>query len=184
MSDVFYIGNKPNVVAHAQAVKNKQQAQQLSKIRYSWIINSQTDYNKWDFTWEPAPWESKQTHAWPSQWQRDCGTYLIPTETHKDVNYHTDRVIPRIMPSAPAVIINHMDGHARSVYAEIGAKVSVLKTTKFVDNYLDTLLRIAKSTYQEYLWIVSSVCDYTDFDFTWHPDVCLLYTSPSPRDRG
>ena len=171
MFDVFYIGNKPNVVAHEQAVENKQQAQQLSKTRYCWIINSQTDYDKWDFTWEPAPWESKQTHAWPSQWQRDCGTYLIPTDTHKDVNYHTDRVIPRIMPSGPAVIINHMDGHAKTVYAEVGAKVSVLKTTKFVDNYLDTLLRIARSSYQEYLWILSSVCDYSDFDFTWHPDV-------------
>ena len=61
MFDVFYIGTKPNVFAHEQAVKNKQQAQKLSQTRYCWIINDLTDYQHWDFTWEPTPWEAKQT---------------------------------------------------------------------------------------------------------------------------
>ena len=56
MFDVFYIGTKPNVFAHEQAVKNKQQAQKLSQTRYCWIINDLTDYQHWDFTWEPTHW--------------------------------------------------------------------------------------------------------------------------------
>jgi hypothetical protein len=32
------------------------------------------------------------------------------------------------------------------------------------------LTRIANTVEHEYVWIVSSVCDYTGFDFSWHPE--------------
>jgi len=49
------------------------------------------------------------------------------------------------------------------------------KTTRrvrYFDNYRDTLIRLAKSigTEHEYVWVCSSICDYTNFDFSWHPE--------------
>lgn len=171
MFDVFYIGDKPNAVAHEQAVENKQQALLKSKTRYCWLINSDSDYSTWDFTWEPAPWESKQTHCWPSQWQRDSETYLMPVDCNDDINYHNDKIITRSKPDASAVVIDHLDNNFMQTRWEVEDAVNVVKTTKFVDNYLDTLLRIARNSDEEYLWILSSVCDYSNFDFTWHPDI-------------
>ena len=182
MFDVFYIGNKPNVVPHEQEVQSLEQAQQLSKTRYCWLINTYTDYSDWDFLWEPAPWESEHIHAFPSQWQRDSETYLIPKQGHKEINYRTDVKTKRNRASADVVVIDHLDNNVWHATDAIENKAKVVKYTKFVDNYLDTLLRIAKTAKAEYLWICSSVCNYKPFDFTWHPDPWqnkMLHVFPS-----
>ena len=182
MFDVFYIGNKPNVVPHEREVSSIQQAQELSRTRYCWLINTYTDYSTWDFLWEPAPWESDQQHAFASQWQRDSETYLIPKHEHTDINYRTDVTIKRNRASADVVVIDHLDNNVNRTTSSIESKANIVKYTKFVDNYLDTLLRIARTTTSEHLWICSSVCDYTDFDFTWHPDPWqkeMLHVFPS-----
>jgi hypothetical protein len=46
------------------------------------------------------------------------------------------------------------------------------KKIRYFDNYRDTLIRLAKSLVgeHEFVWVCSSICDYTDFDFTWHPE--------------
>jgi hypothetical protein len=63
----------------------------------------------------------------------------------------------------PIIEIDHMDGHA-------GAVPGTVKTVRYFDNYKDVLTRIANTVEHEYVWIVSSVCDYTGFDFSWHPE--------------
>jgi len=163
MFDVFYSGIKPNLFAHEQAVDTIEQAQQRSRTRFFWFVNYLSDYSDFDFLWEPVPWESTQRHAWASQHQADSGTYLVPTVGYTDTNYHTDIRITRL-PTA-VYEIDHLDGNA-------GQIANTVKTARYFDNYLDTLKRLANSVPedQEYIWICSSVCDYTDFDFSWHPD--------------
>jgi hypothetical protein len=58
-----------------------------------------------------------------------------------------------------------MDGNA-------GKIPGTTKTSRYFDNYLDTLRRLAKSipAEHEFVWICSSICDYANFDFTWHPE--------------
>jgi hypothetical protein len=51
-----------------------------------------------------------------------------------------------------------------------GQVPGTVKTVRYFDNYRDTLTRIANTVDAEYVWIVSSVCDYTNFDFSWHPE--------------
>jgi hypothetical protein len=95
MFDVFYFvsGHKPNLFAHERAVDSVQQAQQLSRTRYFWIVNYLADYSGWDWLYEPKPWESHQRHAWCSQHQADSGTYLVPRSGYSETNYHTDQVL-------------------------------------------------------------------------------------------
>ena len=228
MFDVFYSGTKPGLFPHEQEASSIEHAQQLSRTRYFWWVNYLTDYTGFDFLWEPVPWESHQRHAWPSQWQKDSGTYLVPNQGYTETHYRTDKQLTRYydlpswtMPSGfdvtsfdwswhpdptdppyiyqfgtqhqrtggpqyrvlgatdlkfvdqirgsvktgitPIIEIDHMDGHA-------GQVSDTVKTVRYFDNYRDVLTRIANTVEHEYVWVVSSVCDYTGFDFSWHPE--------------
>jgi hypothetical protein len=174
MFDVFYIGKKPNLFAHEQAVKNADHAQQLSRTRYCWIVNYLTDYTGFDFLWEPVPWESNQTHIWPSQHQDNGGTYLVPTGGNQDYNRnHT--VVPR-QGSVPIVGIDHGNG----------LTVNCDYSTRYISDYLGTLKRVLSKVQEEYVWVISSVCDYSNFDFSWHPSewqTDMLHVFPSSEQK-
>ena len=231
MFDVFYSGAKPNLFAHEQAVDTIEQAQQQSRTRFFWFVNYLCDYADFDFLWEPVPWQAHQRHAWPSQWQKSSGTYLVPKQGYTETHYRTETLVPRIgkiegvwtvpaaadiatfdwtwhpddteppyiyqfgtqhqrtggpqyaVPTATeikyvdqiriktdattAVIyeIDHLDGNA-------GQILNTVKRVRYFDNYRDTLIRLAKSIgpEHEFVWVCSSVCDYTNFDFSWHPE--------------
>ena len=229
MFDIFYSGTPPNLFPHEQEAKDIEHARKLSRTRYFWWVNYLTDYTGFDFLWEPSPWQAHQRHAWPSQWQKDSGTYLVPTAGYTETNYRTDCQLTRYYDLAswkipagfdvesfdfswhpdptepgyiyqfgtqhqrtggpqyivndatdlkfcdqvrgsvksgttPVIEIDHMDGNA-------GRVPGTVKTVRYFDNYKDVLTRIANTVEAEYVWIISSVCDYTNFDFSWHPEL-------------
>ena len=43
------------------------------------------------------------------------------------------------------------------------------KFTRYNNTHLATIKRIVEKAQTEYVWVVSDLCDYTDFDFTWQP---------------
>ena len=212
---------------HEQAADSLEHARKLSRTRYFWWVNYLTDYTGFDFLWEPVPWQAHQRHTWPSQWQKDSGTYLVPKANWTETNYRTDQKVCRFydipswiippgfdvesfdwswhpdptdppyiyqfgtqhqrtggpqypVPGAtdlkfvdqirghaktgvtPIIEIDHMDGNA-------GQVPGTIKTVRYFDNYQDVLTRIANTVEHEYVWIVSCVCVYTGFDFSWHP---------------
>ena len=164
MFDVFYSGTAPGLFAHEQAADSIAHAQQLSRTRYFWWVNYLTDYTGWDFLWEPVPWQKDQRHAWPSQWQKDSGTYLVPKQGYIETHYRADKQLTRSKTRViPIIEIDHMDSNA-------GQVPGTVKTVRYFDNYRDVLTRIAKTVEHEYVWIVGSVCDYSGFDFSWHPE--------------
>jgi len=227
MFDVFYSGTKPNQFAHEQQATSIDHAQELSRTRYFWWINYLTDYTDFDFLFEPVPWERHQRHAWPSQWQKDSGTYLVPKQEYTETNYRKNCILTRLpdktiwnipenfdqdsfdwswhpdlsdppytyqfgtqhqrtggpqynnggddlkfvdqirgntrIGATPIIEIDHMDGNQ-------GKVSNTVKTVRYFDNYRDTLTRIANTIDHEYVWIISSICDYTHFDFSWHPE--------------
>ena len=277
--------------AHEQAADTIDHANELSRTRYFWWTNYLTDYRGFDFLYEPVPWEAHQRHAWPSQWQKDSGTYLVPKQGYSETNYRKDFALvrlpnetnwcgPRLIdiswhpdPAEPPMVyqfgtqhqktggpkyavpggvdvkyvdqpraykttidnnwvtpasadtttfdftwhpaatdppyiyqfgtqhqrtggpqycvsgatdvkyvdqikistrrvataiyeIDHMDGNS-------GQIADTTKTVRYFDNYLDTLKRIANGIPEEheFVWICSSICNYSTFDFTWHPEV-------------
>ena len=229
MFDVFYSGVKPNQFAHEREADSIEHAQKLCRTRYFWWITYLADYSEFDFLWEPVPWQSHQRHAWPSQWQKDSGTYLVPRSGYTDTNYHAAPGIVRVRgddvnwsipdsiesfdltwhpdPTEPPYIYQFGTQHQRTggpqycvpgavdlkfvdqmrvttsrvataIY-EIdhldGAAGKIANTTRrvrYFDNYRDTLIRIARSIgdEHEFVWICSSICDYSNFDFSWHPE--------------
>ena len=174
MFDVFYSGSKPNLFAHECEARDINHARELSRTRYFWWVNYLTDYTGFDFLWEPVPWEANQTHVWPSQHQEHGGTCLVPTVGGQAVNYnHTP--VPR-RGSVPIIGIDH--GTGLTVDCDI--------KTRFIADYLGTIRRVLGRVDSKYVWIVSSVCDYGNFDFTWHPSEWqqdMLHVFPSNEQK-
>ena len=56
---------------------------------------------------------------------------------------------------------------------------------KRITDYIDALAEVTKEYCNKYYTLKSVKWDLLeDFNIQWYPKGCLLYTSPSPRDRG
>jgi hypothetical protein len=185
MFDVFYLGKKPNLFPHEQSVASVNEAQKCSRTRFFWIVNYLCDYSDFDFLWEPVPWESHQRHVWPSQWQKDSGTYLVPKQGYIDTNYRTDLIVPVNKQgeqwNVPENLeVNGFDYTWHPDYTEPpyiyqfgtqwqktgGPQYVVPGATeiKYVQHP-----RVQKITVDTY-WQIDDNVEYVDFDYTWHPD--------------
>jgi hypothetical protein len=156
MYDVFYLNGKIDSVL-AKRVASLSEAQQLSRTRFCWVLDYLCDYTQFDFLWEPPPWQAHQAHVWPSQHQSNSGTWLLPKQPYTEVNREHDPV-PRDK-SAPRVHIKHCASSPDAGDAN----------TRYISDYLGTLRRALSKVDWEYCWVTADVCDYQDFDFTWHP---------------
>ena len=122
-----------------------------------------------DWTWHPDATEQPYIYEFGSQHQKTGGPeYHVPGATERK---YVDQVRVEVRQSrARAIVVDHMDDNARAVHEQILPRVSVVRTVRYVNSYLDTLQRIAAQVDEEWIWVVSSVCDYQGFDFTWYPE--------------
>jgi hypothetical protein len=117
-----------------------------------------------DFSWVPDPGEPAYIYQFATQHQKTGGpVYTMPGAT--EVKYLAELKIRTVGNATAIYEIDHLDGAAGNI-------PNVTRRVRYFDNYRDTLIRLAKSigTEHEYVWVCSSICDYTDFDFTWHPE--------------
>jgi len=154
----------------------------------NWEIPDGAVYDEdFDWTWHPDHTEKPYVYQFGTQHQKTGGpVYRVPGAT--EVKYVDQIRVTVKAAAAPVYVIDHIDGNAYRVLEEIGNKAEIVKTTRYVDNYLNTLQRIAAGCdYRtEYIWICSSVCDYTDFDFTWYPEqwqATMLHVFASDRQK-
>lgn len=173
MFDVFYLDSPTRLFPHEQRATSVQDAREKSRTEYCWIVNYLCDYTGFDFLWEPYLHQRDQAHVWPSQHQENSGTMLVP-KNYTDVNYNHP-VIQRSK-TATRVHIKHIHG------SEDSGDINV----RYVDSYLGTMRRALSKVNTEYCWVTADVCDYTDFDFTWHPSEWqeeMLHVFPSGNEK-
>ena len=170
---------------HEQKVSSIEQAIQLSRTRFFWIVNYLCDYTGFDFLWEPVPWQTHQRHAWPSQWQPDSGTYLVPKQGYTDTNYRTDRQviavgsrdgwhIPDTVDADQFDFSWHPNSNETPYIYQFGTQHQKTGGPRYVVSgavevkYVSTprAHRVAQSDQ----WMVPDTVDADSFDFTWHPD--------------
>ena len=127
-----------------------------------WTIPDGMDLNSFEWTWHPDTTDPPYSYQFGTQHQRTGGpVYVVPGAT--DTKF-VDQIRIQSQQVATAIYeIDHLDGNA-------GQIPGVSKRVRYFDNYFDVLKRIAKSSTEEFIWICSSVCDYSDFDFSWHPE--------------
>ena len=132
--------------------------------RSAWTVPDSVDTSDFDFSWVPDPGAPPYIYQFATQHQKTGGpVYTVPGAT--EVKYLSE-IKTRATRVATAIYeIDHLDGTA-------GQIPDTVRRVRYFDNYRDTLIRLAKSigTEHEYVWVCSSICDYTDFDFSWHPE--------------
>jgi len=174
MFDVFYISNPIDLFPHARKADDIEHARELSRTRYLWVVDALNDYSGFDWLWEPVPWQADQAHVWPSQHQDNGGTWLVPKAGFRDVN-RDHNPVPR-HGRVPRLHVRHCS------HSEQPGDVN----TRFIADYLGTLRRALARTDWQHCWVTADVCDYRDFDFTWHPSEWqqeMLHVFPSDEQR-
>lgn len=129
-----------------------------------WHVPADIDVTDFDFSWIPDPGDPPYIYEFGTQHQRTGGPqYHTPRATERK---YVDQIRARTTSKATAIYeIDHLCGNA-------GQITNTTRTVRYFDNYLDTLRRLVRSIPEEheFVWICSSICDYTDFDFSWHPE--------------
>ena len=96
LRDVFYYGNKPNVHPLERHAKDLAEARALATTEHFWIVNEFCDYTDfdWDFDFEFLPddqvWTGEHDNVWPSQHNKDSGTWLCAKESGGNIIYRQD----------------------------------------------------------------------------------------------
>ena len=173
---IYVFGNQwwsaqkqPTVEFHVPGATERKYMQfpraELPPCRTHWQVPVDIDTTGFDFSWCPDPGDPAYIYQFGTQHQRTGGpSYHVPGAT--EIKF-VDQIRARTNSKATAIYeIDHMDGHA-------GHIANTTKTVRYFDNYLDTLRRLARSIpdEHEFVWICSSICDYGDFDFSWHPEL-------------
>jgi hypothetical protein len=126
-------------------------------------------------------------HVFGTQWSHWGNTYMINTETfEQDTQYvkvieHLQNINfvrkrrARISDCVhDMVYIDH--GNPTTTLEQLSNKFNNITHLEFDTSYLQTLSKWVNSLSEydikreQYVWVCSSMCDYTNFDFTWSPD--------------
>jgi len=134
-----------------------------------WVL-PHTEFGEFDFTWHPDATEEPMNYQFGTQWQKTGGPlYKVPGATQ--TKYVEQVKAENIAISREVYFIDHGNPEADETIKQLEAKgCAIKKRTRFIASYKGTLQRILSREEQEYVWICSSVCDYSDFDFSWHPE--------------
>jgi len=129
-----------------------------------WTVPDSVAREDIDFSWVPDPGEPAYIYQFATQHQKTGGpVYAVPGAV--EVKYLAELKIRTVGKATAIYEIDHMDGAA-------GQIANTTRRVRYFDNYRDTLVRLAKNigNQHEYVWVCSSICDYTNFDFSWHPE--------------
>jgi hypothetical protein len=89
-----------------------------------------------------------------------------------------------------AVVVDHGNEATADIVLAIQSKITkTVSTIKYTDSYLNTfkeLLKILPEKKEHYIWVCSSICDYSSFDFSYICDPFAkeqLHVFPSDKQK-
>jgi hypothetical protein len=197
----------PNIqkVRYANTIMDTiQRCVNRAKKNKFWVISSEYDYTNFEFAWHAEPWQTYMTHVFPSQHQKWSDTFLINKwefERHAkwaktlnefpNLNFVQDQTVVKSANRYNVYYVDHGNKTSQHQFEYLRADIvkdAYIIKTRFVDNYLDTFKRIMSTAETEYVWIINSICDYSQFDFTWEPEPWqreMIHVFPSDnQERG
>jgi hypothetical protein len=169
-----------------------------SQTKLFWIVSSELDYNGFEFDFYPSPWQEKMVHVFGTQWSHWGNTYLINKETFVEdtkyvkiiehlscLNFVKTKRAKAVNVLYDTVLIDH--GNDISITNKLNDKELLI--VKYEGSYLETFKKVCKLLPEKrdhYIWVISSVCDYTDFDFSYVCDPFAkdqLHVFPSDKQK-
>ena len=149
-----------------------------------WYIPDLCDASEFDFSWHPDSLEPDYEYRFPTEWQREGGPVYEGTAGVKYVNSQKVKTN-----TTQIFYMDFMDPGSKERLEQLKTRYPDIKTTRYVSDHLTVFKRImhlASTEYFESVWIISSICDYTDFDFSWHPPESqkhMVHCFPSGKQK-
>jgi len=221
-SDMFFIdkGNDESEIRYQALVKkygNVQKTRYLNSwvdtiyrcIKKSttplcWILNSELDYENFNFDYYPNPWQMKMVHIFGTQWNHWGNTYLINCETFtedtkyvkiiehlQNINFVKNKRAKATNNLYDIYVVDHGNSQTNDVVEKVKLKSNGRNVTvvRYNQSYLQTIEDIIKTLpakKDHYIWIIGSVCDYSNFDFSYITDPFArdnLHVFPSDKQK-
>ena len=167
-----------------------------SDTKLFWVLNSELDYTNFLFDFYPSPWQTKMVHVFGTQWSHWGTTYMINKETFAEdtkhikiiehlsnLNFVKQRKATATNVLYDIVYIDHENMNMDKHHSDGGLVV------KYQNSYINTfrkMLDFLPVKKEHYIWVASSICDYTDFDFTYICDPFAkeqLHVFPSDKQK-
>ena len=165
-----------------------------SNTNLCWILNSELDYTEFEFDFYPSPWQQRMVHVFGTQWSHWGTTFMVNKESFPEDTKYVKIIehlnVLNFVKSKKAKAVNilydvvYID-HGNMYPAEYEGKTVI----KYDNSYLKTfkkLLEQLPTKNEHYIWIASSVCDYSKFDFTYIGDPYArehLHVFPSDKQK-
>ena len=165
-----------------------------SETKLFWILNSELDYGNFEFDFYPSPWQMKMIHVFGTQWSHWGTTFMVNKETFIEDTKHV-KIIEHLsmlnfVKNKKARAVNRIYD---IVYIDHGNEAPnfnlSVSTIKFDTTYLNTFTKLVKTLPEKkehYIWVCSSVCDYSSFDFSYICDPFAkeqLHVFPSDKQK-
>ena len=147
----------------------------------NWTTPKDVDDAEFDYSWHPDELEPDYEYHFPTQWQRQGGPVYRGTAGIKFMSSQKVKAN-----STQIFYMDFMNEQSKDQLDSLREQHPTIKSTRYVDNHLNVFKRIINLATTEYVWIVSSVCNYADFDFSWHPDEAqrdMIHVFPSGNNR-
>ena len=129
-----------------------------------WQIPIGIDDSEFDYSWHPNPLEPAYEYHFPTQHQRDGGPIYRGNAGIKYVNAQKIRAN-----STQIFYMDFLNPESDSQFQLLQKEFPDIKRTRYVSDHLNVFKRIMNMATTEFVWIISSICNYDFFDFTWHP---------------
>ena len=158
-----------------------------------WIINSELDYTDFDFNYYPNPWQMKMIQVFGTQWSHWGTTFMVNRETFAEDTKHI-KVIEHLsnlnfLKERRATATNILYDTVTIDHGNMGLYEAGKTIVKYEESYFNTFKKLLDKLpvkKEHYIWITSSVCDYSKFDFTYICDPFArdqLHVFPSDKQK-
>jgi len=164
-----------------------------SETKLFWVLNSELDYTDFEFDFYPSPWQMKMIHVFGTQWSHWGNTYMINKETFvedtkyvkiiehlSNLNFVKQRKAKATNLLYDIVYIDHSNMDMSSI------DNLIIKYEKSYLNTFKNMLAKLPVKKEHYVWVASTICDYTNFDFTYICDPFAkeqLHVFPSDKQK-
>jgi hypothetical protein len=150
-----------------------------------WVLNSELDYSDFDFEYYPNPWQMKMVHVFGTQWSHWGTTFMVNRETFAEdtkyikiiehlscLNFVKNTRAKATECVHDIVLIDHGNCETDNVYDTLVKKAGSRTVTKvkYQSSYFITIKKIIsqqQAKKENFIWVCSSVCDYSNFDFSY-----------------
>jgi hypothetical protein len=148
--------------------------------KHAWIIDNRYCYDQFNFDYTPEWHQADQIHVWQSSVSKSGNTCLLnaaaflsqcenlsAVQNYEYICWHKNSVVPML--AIPDVVIWNFGGHDDNLN-KLKECYPEAKVLRYFGTHLEMLKKSAAYTRSENFWILSSCCDYTDFNPCWEPN--------------